>query len=60
MVLKTNLNFLETDRQFFISHRPSGEWNSEAILNQIRLHWDIEMGAFGVKDQTFQEGKGSV
>jgi hypothetical protein len=57
MVLKTNLDSLEKDRQFFISNRPSNEWNSEAILNRILLHWDTETGVFGIKDNTFQEDK---
>ncbi len=57
MVLKTNLDTLETDRQFFISNRPSHEWNSEAVLNRILLHWDTETGVFGVKDNPFQEDR---
>ncbi len=57
MVPKTDLDSLETDRQFFVSNRPSKEWSSKAILERILLHWDIETGVFGVKDGTFGEDR---
>jgi hypothetical protein len=57
MIEKINLVSSETDRQFFISNRPSAEWDGQAILNRILLHWDTETGVFGIKDNTFQEDK---
>ncbi len=57
MIQKTNLESLETDRQFFISNRPSDEWDAHSVLDRILLHWDTETGVFGIKDNTFQEDK---
>ncbi len=55
LVPKTDLATLETDRQLFVSNRASGGWDAEAILKRILLHWDIETGVFGIKDNTFRE-----
>jgi len=57
MIEKKNLVSSETDRQFFISNRPSGDWGGQDILSRILLHWDTETGVFGIKDNTFQEDK---
>jgi hypothetical protein len=57
MIEKTNLVSQETDRQFFISNRPSSEWSAQCVLDRILLHWDTETGVFGIKDNTFQEDK---
>jgi len=57
MIEKKNLESSEIDRQFFISNRPSDDWDGLSILNRILLHWDTETGVFGIKDNTFQEDK---
>lgn len=57
LVLKTDLETSEKDRQLFISNRASDKWDAEAILKRIVLHWDTETGVFGVKDNTFHEDK---
>jgi len=57
LIEKTNLQTQETDRQFFISNRPSAQWDNQSILERILLHWDTETGVFGIKDNTFSEDK---
>lgn len=57
VVQKTNMTSRETDRQYFIANRPPEAWTGESVLNRILLHWDVETGVFGVKDNTFREDK---
>lgn len=57
IIEKTDLDTLETDRQFFISNRPPGNWTAQSVLNRVLLHWDTETGVFGIKNNTFHEDK---
>ncbi len=55
VIIKTNLQTNQSDKQYFITNRLPDEWSCSDILKRILLHWEIETGIFGVKDRTFLE-----
>jgi len=57
VIEKTNLETQSVQLQYFMTSYPPSFWSSTEIIDRILLHWDIETGIFGTKDNIFHEDK---